>query len=54
MNWCFVMSANEAAGKILRMKNRQLNGFFGNKKGICISLHNDEFAVLCVPCISEV
>jgi len=40
------MPANETAGKNLRMKNRQLNSFFENKRGIYISLYNDEFAVL--------
>lgn len=48
MSWHFVMSANETAGKNLRMKNRQLNGFFENKRGICISLYYDEFAVLFI------
>lgn len=46
MSWHFVMSANETVGKKSEDESRQLNGFFENKRGIFISLYNDEFAVL--------
>lgn len=54
MSWYFVTSANETAGENLRMKNRQLSGFLENKRGICISLYNDEFAVLFIECMNKV